>query len=95
MHVELGGGELFAGGVEPQVLEPPLRQREPYLRAADPEGPQRPGGLERLPGAVYAYEERVGGGRVVAFAEDLNYRAFTRGANRLFLNAVVLGPSSP
>ncbi len=52
-------------------------------------------GLERLPGAVYAYEERVGGGRVVAFAEDLNYRAFTRGVNRLFLNAVVLGPSAP
>jgi hypothetical protein len=51
--------------------------------------------MERLPGAVYAYEERVGGGRVIAFAEDPNYRAFCRGANRLFLNAVVVGPSAP
>jgi hypothetical protein len=51
--------------------------------------------VERLPGAVYVYEERVGGGRVVAFAEDPNFRAFCRGANRLFLNAVVVGPSAP
>ncbi|MFW6175288.1 MAG: M14 family metallopeptidase [Acidobacteriota bacterium] len=54
-----------------------------------------PESLERLPGAVFAYEERVGGGRIVAFAEDVNFRAFWRGANRLFLNAVVLGPSAP
>jgi hypothetical protein len=51
--------------------------------------------LSRLPDAVYAYEERVGDGRVIAFAEDLNFRAFTRGMNRLFLNAVVVGPSAP
>ncbi|NIN09842.1 MAG: hypothetical protein GTN62_00280 [Gemmatimonadales bacterium] len=51
--------------------------------------------LERIPGAVFAYEERVGRGRVIAFAEDLNYRAYFRGANRLFLDAVVLGPSAP
>ncbi|HSG82859.1 MAG TPA: M14 metallopeptidase family protein [Gemmatimonadota bacterium] len=51
--------------------------------------------LERLPDAVYVYEERVGAGRVIAFTEDLNYRAFCRGANRLFLNAVVVGPSAP
>lgn len=54
-----------------------------------------PESLERLPGAVFAYEERVGGGRVIAFAEDVNFRGFWRGANRLFLNAVVLGPSAP
>ncbi len=51
--------------------------------------------LERIPGAVYAYEERVGQGRVITFAEEVNFRAYTRGANRLFLNAVVLGPSAP
>ena len=51
--------------------------------------------LERMPGAVFAYEERVDGGRVIAFTEDVNFRAYWRGANRLFLNAVVLGPSSP
>ncbi len=42
---------------------------------------------------VFVYEERVGQGRVIAFAEDVNFRGFWRGANRLFLNAVVVGPS--
>lgn len=50
---------------------------------------------ERLPGAVLAYEERVGAGRVIAFAEDLNFRGFWRGSDRLFLNAVLLGPGAP
>jgi hypothetical protein len=49
--------------------------------------------LERIDGAVFAYEQNVGGGRVIAFAEDINFRAFWRGANRLLLNAVILGPS--
>ncbi len=53
-----------------------------------------PESLERLDGAVFAYEQRLGGGRVIAFAEDINFRAFWRGANRLFLNAVILGPSA-
>jgi hypothetical protein len=51
--------------------------------------------LERIQGAVFLYEERVGAGRIIAFAEDPNYRGYWRGANRLFLNAVVLGPSAP
>ena len=50
---------------------------------------------ERLPGAVYAYEQRVQRGRVIAFAEEPNFRAYLRGLNRMFLNAVVLGPSAP
>ena len=50
---------------------------------------------ERIPGAVFVYEERVGSGRVIAFAEDPNYRGYFRGVNRLFLNAVLLGPSAP
>jgi hypothetical protein len=50
---------------------------------------------ERMPESVFAYEERIGDGRVILFAEDLNYRAYWRGANRLFLNAVVLSPSAP
>jgi hypothetical protein len=32
---------------------------------------------------------------VIAFSEDPNFRGYWRGANRLFLNAVVLGPSAP
>lgn len=54
-----------------------------------------PESLERLPGAVFAYEERVGQGRVVALAEDVNFRSYWRGGQRLFLNAAVLGPSAP
>jgi hypothetical protein len=50
---------------------------------------------QRLPDAVFVYEERVGRGRVVAFAEDPNFRGYWRGADRLFLNAVLLGPSAP
>lgn len=51
--------------------------------------------VERLPGKVFLYEERLDRGRVVAFVEDPCYRAIFRGAERLFLNAVVLGPSAP
>ena len=50
---------------------------------------------ERLPGAVLVYEQRSGRGRVIAFAEDVNFRAFWRGTNRMFLNAVILGPNAP
>lgn len=49
----------------------------------------------RLPGAVAVYEQRVGRGRVIAFAEDPNFRAFHRGMSRMFLNAVILGPGAP
>jgi hypothetical protein len=54
-----------------------------------------PESQERLPGAVFLYEERIGAGRVIAFAEDPSFRAYWRGSDRLFLNAVVLGPSAP
>jgi hypothetical protein len=43
---------------------------------------------------VFAYEERVGRGRVIALAEDVNFRAYWRGGDRFFLNAVLLGPSA-
>jgi hypothetical protein len=49
----------------------------------------------RLPGAVLVYEQRAERGRVIAFAEEPNFRGYWRGANRLFLNAVVVGPSAP
>jgi hypothetical protein len=35
----------------------------------------------------------VGRGRVIAFAEDPNFRGYWRGVDRLFLNAVVVGGS--
>lgn len=54
-----------------------------------------PESRERLPGSVFAYEEKIGTGRVIVFVEDLNFRGYWRGANRLFLNSVVLAPSAP
>ncbi len=51
--------------------------------------------LERLPGSVFLYEQRIGSGRVISFAEDVNFRGYWRGIDRLFLNAVILGPSAP
>ena len=50
---------------------------------------------ERLPDSVFLYEERVGSGRIISFAEDVNFRGYWRGVNRLFLNAVIIGPSAP
>lgn len=50
---------------------------------------------ERLPGSVFLYEQRIGQGRIIAFAEDPTFRGYWRGADRLFLNAVILGPSAP
>ncbi|RMH23206.1 MAG: hypothetical protein D6696_01295 [Acidobacteria bacterium] len=79
---------------------PPDRGRRVALRYAS-EPPLRlsghlwPESLERLRGAVLVYDERRGRGRIVAFAEEPNFRAYFRGADRLFLNAVVLGPSAP
>jgi hypothetical protein len=49
----------------------------------------------RIPGSVFAWEERQGSGRVIAFSEDVNFRGHSRGSQRLFLNAVVLGPTAP
>jgi hypothetical protein len=79
---------------------PPDSGSRVVARYADPgaahmSGFMWPESAERLPGAVFAYEERIGEGRVILFAEDLNFRGYWRGANRLFLNAVVLSPSAP
>lgn len=54
-----------------------------------------PESLERLPGAAIAYEQLVGSGRVISLTEDVNFRGYWRGADRLFLNAVILGPTAP
>ena len=51
--------------------------------------------LQRLPESVFLYEEKHGRGRVIAFTEDVNFRGYWRGVDRLFLNAVILGPSAP
>jgi hypothetical protein len=104
----LGGDELPVLATSSRILLPPMGPPAGSRRVAarfsgGPDGGPPlllsghawPESLERLPGAVFAYEERVGRGRVIAFAEDLNFRGYWRGAERLFLNAVVLGPSAP
>lgn len=79
---------------------PPEAGRRVVARFAD-EGELRLSGhmweesLDRLPGSVFVYEERVGSGRVIAFTEDPSFRGYWRGADRLFLNAIILGPSAP
>jgi hypothetical protein len=78
---------------------PPAAGRRVVGTVAEGDGPISghawPETVERLPGSVFAYEERVGSGRVIAFSEDLNFRSYWRGGQRLFLNAITLGPSAP
>ncbi|HEY0674360.1 MAG TPA: M14 family zinc carboxypeptidase [Longimicrobiales bacterium] len=48
---------------------------------------------ERLAGSPYLWTERVGRGRVIAFAGDPNFRAMWRGLLPIFANAALLGAS--
>ena len=48
---------------------------------------------KQLAEKAYLVEEPTGRGRVIAFAEDPNYRAFAEATELLFINAVLLGPA--
>ena len=63
---------------------------EPRLRIAGYLWPEVPA---RLAGSPYLWTERVGRGRVIAFAGDPNFRAMWRGLLPDFANAALLGPS--
>jgi hypothetical protein len=63
---------------------------EPRLRLAGYLWPEVP---PRVADAPYLWTERVGSGRVIAFAGDPNFRDMWRGLLPLFANAVLLGPS--
>lgn len=63
---------------------------EPRLRLAGYLWPEVPA---RLAGSPYLWTERVGRGRVIAFAGDPNFRAMWRGLLPIFANAALLGPS--
>ena len=53
-------------------------------------------GEEELAGTAAVTDEPVGDGRVVAFASDPNYRAFTDGSAKLLFNAIVgSDPAAP
>ena len=51
-----------------------------------------PEARERLAQTAYATVESVGNGQVILFATDPTYRMWLAGLQRLFLNAVLLGP---
>ena len=63
---------------------------QPRLRIAGYLWPEMP---ERLASTPYLWTERVGRGRVIAFAGDPNFRDLWRGLLPLFANAVLLGGS--
>jgi hypothetical protein len=46
----------------------------------------------QLANKAFLIHEPVGGGQVVAFAEDPNYRAYAEATQLLFMNAILLGP---
>ena len=47
--------------------------------------------LAEIPGSAALVAKRMGGGRLIAFMDNPNFRAFWYGTNRLFLNAVFFG----
>ena len=51
------------------------------------------GSREQLAGKAYLMVQNHGRGRVIAFAEDPNYRAYFDGLNLLFLNGIFFGPA--
>jgi hypothetical protein len=63
---------------------------EPRLRIGGYLWPEVPA---RLANSPYLWTERIGRGRVIAFAGDPNFRAMWRGLLPLFANAALLGPS--
>ncbi|RMH15509.1 MAG: hypothetical protein D6701_09925, partial [Gemmatimonadetes bacterium] len=49
--------------------------------------------LERLDRSAWLVEKRLGGGRVVLFADDPLFRMFWRSAFQLYVNALLLAPA--
>jgi hypothetical protein len=48
---------------------------------------------ELLARRAFLIEQPMGSGRIVAFAEDPNYRGFSEATSLLFMNAVLIGPA--
>lgn len=65
-----------------------IRRQDPVLS-----GFTWPEARERLRGAAYLIDEPHQRGHVILFAEDTNFRNFWRGLEKLFTNAILLGPS--
>ncbi len=52
-----------------------------------------PKNLERIRRSPAVVAQRVGGGQVISFTDNPNFRAFWYGTNKLFLNAIFFGKS--
>jgi hypothetical protein len=52
-----------------------------------------PKNLERIRKSPAAVAQRVGGGQIISFTDNPNFRAFWYGTNKLFLNAIFFGKS--
>jgi hypothetical protein len=52
-----------------------------------------PEARKALAKSLYLWQERMGRGQVILFADDPNFRATQLSTMRLFCNAVLLGPS--
>ncbi|MCY1553804.1 hypothetical protein D9M68_903240 [compost metagenome] len=50
-----------------------------------------PKNLERIRKSPVVVAQRVGGGQVISFTDNPNFRAFWYGTNKLFLNAIFFG----
>ena len=46
-----------------------------------------------IAGKLWLFTESFGRGKIICFTEDPNFRASYDGLNKVFLNAVLLGPS--
>ncbi len=89
--VMLSGSAVFEAPHDVRPGEVVLRYAEPdRLRMA---GYLWPGVAERVAGAPVVWTERIGSGRVVAFANDPTFRMLWHGMLPLFANAVFLGGS--
>lgn len=79
-------GQLFMNPSKGQYANPLMYTDKPLLAGyISRENHQKLGGTAAL--AISA----VGGGRVITFADNPNFRAFWFGTNKLFLNAVFFG----
>jgi len=76
------------------IARPPVEVAGRYARADSLHlsGLLWPEGAERLARTAFLTRERRGKGQVILFAGDPVFRRSMRGLERLFVNAIVLGP---
>ena len=87
--VMLSGDRVYRAPADVEPDEVAIRYAEgDRLRLSGYLWPEVP---ERVGGTPFLWTERVGSGRVIAFAGDPNFRALWRGLLPLFANAVFLG----